>query len=238
MTMSYYNPPVTAQKKFWTVKSIVIGLLLIAAAAISGWLKPTESLADDYPEVMLEQMVPKKFDGWVLQVNNSVVAVDPSVAATLEKTYSQMLTRTYRNAAGDEIMLTIAYGREQSHDNKAHRQEVCYRAQGFTVENVRPSVANLGERSIPVTRMHAVHGTRSEPVTYWFTMGEKVVYSIAERLTVGILYSFQKKVPDGFLVRISNIADDEQRSFALQESFGRSLIEAVDQHLRRRLTGA
>ena len=48
-----------------------------------------------------------------------------------DKVYSQLLTRTYANQAGDEIMLLIAYNGAQDGVVQIHRPEVCYPASGF-----------------------------------------------------------------------------------------------------------
>jgi EpsI family protein len=218
-------------------RALVIGLIF-AAASISGtMLRPTKLLADALPAVDLERMIPRQFDDWQLVAKNSVVAVDPNVQRNLDNTYDQLLSRTYRNSKGQEILLSIAYGREQTHELKAHRQEVCYRAQGFTIKFAQPAKVVIKNTPMPVTRMFAVRAERSEPVTYWFTMGDKVLYSISERLGAGILYSFYGKIPDGFLVRVSSIADDPKSAFDIQDAFSRQLLASVSPDVRMRLSG-
>jgi EpsI family protein len=74
-------------------------------------------------------------------------------------------------------------------------------------------------RDIPVTRMHAARDERSEPVTYWFTMGDRVVLGRVERLRVQLANGFAGRVPDGMLVRISNLSGDVRGSYAAHEAF-------------------
>jgi EpsI family protein len=215
----------------------LIGLASTAAAIAGTTLKPAQMLADTLPEVDLEAMIPTRFGEWQLMEKGSVVAVDPGAQRTLESTYDQILARTYQNASGAEILLSIAYGRAQTHELKAHRQEVCYRAQGFDIRFVHPEKAVIKNHAVPITRMHAVRPERSEMVTYWFTMGDRVVYSMFERLFTGLRYGVEDKVPDGFLVRVSNIADDSVKAFATQDEFSKALLDAVDPGTRTRLSG-
>lgn len=219
-------------------RSWIIGVLLLASSVVGTALRPTKLLADSLPAVDLETMIPSHFGNWQLMERSAVVAVDPVVQRNLDTTYDQLLARTYRNSDGAEIMLTIAYGRAQTHELKAHRQEVCYRSQGFDIRFARPEDAKIKSVGLPVTRMHAVRAERSEPVSYWFTMGDKVLYSIPARLVAGIRYSFQGNVPDGFLVRVSSIGDDPDSAFATQDRFSRALLDAVDPGVRARLSGS
>ena len=55
--------------------------------------------------------------------------------AIINKIYNQTLTRTYINPRGDRIMLSIAYGRDQSDALQMHKPELCYPAQGFRLLN-------------------------------------------------------------------------------------------------------
>lgn len=215
----------------------IIGLVFVAASIGGTALRPTRLLADALPPVDLEQMVPKQFGDWRLMQKSAVVAVDPNVQRNLDNTYDQILSRTYRNTNGQEILLSVAYGREQTHELKAHRQEVCYRAQGFDIKFARPAKAPITNTAVPVTRMLAVRADRSEPVTYWFTMGDKVLYSIPERLGAGIRYSFHGQVPDGFLVRVSSVASNPGPAFEAHDAFSRQLLAAVSPDVRARLAG-
>lgn len=219
------------------LRAWALGLVFACAATAGTALKPTQMLSDTLPAVELETMIPVQFDDWKAVEKSSVVAVDPSVQRNLDATYEQLLARTYRNTKGQEVMLTVAYGRAQTHELKAHRQEVCYRAQGFEIRFVRPENAALKREPVPLSRMHAERPGRSEPVSYWFTMGDKVVYSIPERLFAGIRYSFADKTPDGFLVRISTISDQPRDAFALHDSFGKALLDGVSPEARMRLSG-
>jgi EpsI family protein len=96
---------------------------------------------------------------------------------------------------------------------------------------------NIAGRTIGATTMYAALGQRHEPVTYWFTMGDTVVMSRTERLLTQIKYSFAGVIPDGFLVRISSLGEDDAASYQAHAEFARQLIEAADEPTRVRLVG-
>jgi EpsI family protein len=162
----------------------------------------------------------------------------PDVQAKLDRLYGQVLSRTYVNAAGERMMLIVAYGGDQSDALKVHRQEACYRAQGFEIRGLAHGSLAAGERSIPVTRMLAVRGERSEPVTYWFTMGDRVVLGRLERLRVQLAEGLRGRVPDGMLVRVSSLSGDAPAAYAAQAAFVGTLLAAVPAPSATRLAGA
>jgi EpsI family protein len=148
------------------------------------------------------------------------------------------VSRSYVNSAGEQMMLTIAYGGDQSDALKAHRQEVCYTAQGFTIHGLAHGDLSAAGRTIPVTRMLAVRGERSEPVTYWFTMGERVVRGRLERLNVQLASGLAGRIPDGMLVRVSSISTDVAPAFDAQQKFVAALLAAMPEAHAARVAGA
>jgi exosortase B len=186
----------------------------------------------------LERLVPERFGDWRLDAVMEPVAPAPDVQAKLDRLYGQVLSRTYVNAAGERVMITVAYGGDQSDALKVHRQEVCYRAQGFEIRDLAHGTLATSGRAIPVTRMLAVRGERSEPVTYWFTMGDRVVLERGERLRVQLAAGMEGHIPDGMLVRISSISADPARAFAEQQAFAAALFTGVDRVDATRLIGA
>ncbi|HSW83928.1 MAG TPA: EpsI family protein, partial [Usitatibacter sp.] len=159
------------------------------------------------------------------------------VQAKLDRIYSQTVSRTYVNAAGGHMMLTVAYGGDQSDALKAHRQEVCYTAQGFTIHDLHADELAVKGGSIPVVRMLAIRDERSEPVTYWFTMGDRVVRGRLERLAVQLREGFAGRIPDGMMVRVSSISTDPGAAYAAQQAFVAALAASMPPAERARLAG-
>ena len=218
-----------------TMASILFVAMLGAAIAAPA-LKPVRA---EGPVVDLERVVPATFGDW--HIDPSIVPVPPSadVQAKLDRLYSQVVNRAYVNDAGEMVMLTIAYGGDQSDALKAHRQEKCYSAQGFEVHALEHGRLDAAGRSIPVTRMVAVRGDRVEPVTYWFTMGERVVLGRVERLRAQLASGLRGHMMDGMLVRVSSLssASDAAGAFVTQQSFATALFSAIPAAAAARFVG-
>src|SRR5437016_14591500 len=108
-------------------------MVLAAGAALA--LKPSRA-HQDTAAFDLEGVVPRSFGNWIIDPSIVPIAPAPDAQAKLDRLYSQVVSRTYVNARGERVMLVVAYGGEQSDALKAHRQEVCYAAQGFGLLNV------------------------------------------------------------------------------------------------------
>jgi len=221
-----------------------LGMALLAAALMGAAvfatvaLQPRKMLADTGPKIVLDNSVPASFGQW--RVDPDMVAMVPSSVQQekINAIYSQTLSRTYINARGQRIMLSIAYGSNQTQQMRAHRQEVCYAAQGFQISGLHSDKLVLGGVPVPVTRMVAVNGPRIEPVTYWFTMGSSVVRSYLDRQVVQLKYALSDFIPDGYLVRVSAIEADAQAAFALQTDFVNALVKELDPQVRAKLLGS
>ncbi len=114
-------------------RHLLIGLIMLAAAGLALALTPRLKVADQGLKINLEAMIPKQFGEWKLDETIAPIMFSPDVQAGLDKIYNQMLNRTYINSQGEQIMLSIAYGGEQSYSMQVHRPEMCYPAQGFQV---------------------------------------------------------------------------------------------------------
>ena len=214
---------------------MVAGVALCAAALGAIVLKPTSAAADATPD--LETIIPASFGEWVAQPNVAAIVPAPDVEANLARLYSQIVSRTYANSRGERVMLMVAYGGDQSDALKAHRQEVCYAAQGFSIRELSRGELQGFDRTIPVTRMHAVRGRRSEPVTYWFTMGDQVVLGRLERLAVQLRYGLAGTLPDGLLVRVSTFDSDPAHAYGQHGEFLSAMLDGMKRSDLPRLIG-
>ncbi|MCZ2440623.1 MAG: EpsI family protein [Burkholderiales bacterium] len=205
---------------------VFLGLALASAAGAVAW-RPRARLADSRPPVDLETLFPRAFADWRLDDRMPVQLVSPDQKAMLDKLYNQTLARTYVNAAGDRIMLSVAYGGDQSDGTRAHRPEVCYPAQGFQLSaDSRASLA-LPDRTLRVRRLVARQGGRNEPITYWIVVGDRVVLSGTEQKLAQLAYTTRGTVPDGMLVRVSSIDPTAQHAFAVQGRFVDALARGM-----------
>ena len=221
----------------WTLRlaPLAAGLAMGLTAAAAPMLKPIPS-AQPAPD--LETLVPATFGDWRIDPDMIPLAPAPDVQAKLDRLYGQVLSRTYVNSRGERMMLTVAHGGDQSDALKAHRQEVCYAAQGFEIRALQHGDLAVAGRDIPVTRMLAVRGERFEPVTYWFTMGDRVVLTRTERLRTQLANGLARRIPDGMLVRVSSITPDAPAAFAAQASFVSAILAALPAEGVTRFVGA
>jgi len=220
--------------RYWNYLAVGIAMLATAATAVA--MKPAHKQANAR-KIQLERMVPAAFGAW--KIDPTVVQVAPStdVQTSLNKLYDQIVSRTYVNDRGERIMLTIAYGGNQNDSLKAHRQEVCYSSQGFKISHLAHTTLEIGNSAIPFTRMLAVQGNRSEPVTYWFTMGDRVVLGRFERLMVQLKYGLSGEIPDGMLVRVSNLAAEPEDAYRAHIGFVHDLIGSMKKEDAANLLG-
>ena len=219
-------------------RAIVVAACMMSGLVVAEWVRPTRKLADKFGAVSLEDWFPKQFGDWRIDDSIPVLLPSPDVQAKLDAIYNQVLSRTYVNSTGDRVMLSIAYGGDQSDGTRAHRPEVCYPAQGFQILSSQPaSLAVLDGSVLPVRRLVARLGARYEPITYWIVTGERVVTSGIEQKLAQMSYGFRGIVPDGVLFRVSSIDKDYTHAFELQQQFITDLARVLDAPVRPRVFG-
>jgi EpsI family protein len=197
--------------------------------------RPTQKVADEHA-VSLVSIVPKQFGEW-REVPMAVQVVNPQTQELLDKLYSEILTRTYVNSSGYRIMLSLAYGSDQRGSLQAHKPEVCYPAQGFTVHRNEAAVLKTAHGEIPARRLYTTLGQRHEPVTYWFTVGDKASPTQLEKRLVEMRFALTGRIPDGMLFRVYSIDLDQSRAYELQAQFVTELLRAASPEGRKRLSG-
>jgi EpsI family protein len=190
------------------------------------------------PAVNLEKMIPAQFGEWH---TDSVVLeqiVSPERQVLLAKLYGQTLTRSYLDSHGTRIMLSIAYGGDQSDEMQIHRPEVCYTAQGFRVERERMDTLPTKFGSLPIKRLFAVQGSRNEPITYWIRVGDNAIsLNGLQQKWTQLRYGLTGKVADGMLVRVSSISRDDKDAYRIQDDFVREMLAAMNKEDRARIAG-
>lgn len=219
-------------------RGLALGIVMIFASGLALVARPSARMAERRAPVNLETAVPASFGDWRIDTSIVPIAVSPDVQAKLDKIYNQTLSRTYINAAGQRIMLSIAYGGDQSNDeSQVHRPEYCYTAQGFQVRSNVISKAVTGYGELAVRRLLAVQGPRSEPITYWITIGDSATLPGVGRKLAQIAYGLRGTVPDGVLVRVSSIDESTDFAYGLQDQFVAQMLKAVDPETRMRIAG-
>ena len=213
-------------------------LALMCAASVGAIVaRPSIKLADEGPAISLEAMIPKQFGDWREEPLRNVQVVNPQTQELLDKLYSQILARTYVNSGGYRVMLSLAYGSDQRGSLQAHKPEVCYPAQGFVLQKNETGLLVTTFGDIPVRRLFTTLGSRPEPVTYWFTVGDKVVQGTTQKRLQDLKFGLTGRIPDGMLFRVSSIDPDQTRANQMQDTFVKQLLQAVSPAERKRLSG-
>ena len=219
------------------LKHLFTGLAMLAGAGLAIALTPTHSTVDQGPKPNLETLVPEAFGEWKMDETVVPITVSPEVAQTLSILYDQTLSRTYEDAEGNRIMLSLAYGGNQSRALQVHKPEVCYTAQGFTVSGLVKQDLSLKSVHVPVMRLVGQQGERVEPITYWIRIGDDIARGWIEQNKYRFLYGLAGKVPDGLLFRVSNISPDTGTSYQLHDQFIRDMLEAMSADAQKMLIG-
>ncbi len=221
-----------------TRKAYLLLVLMLCAAAVALRIKPTHRLADDKPPVVLAKLIPSAFGEWKQIDTGAQQIINPQERKILSELYSQTLSKIYVNASGYRIMLSIAYGGDQSRDLGVHRPEVCYVAQGFALSKKEKVSLQIGNTEVPAMHLETHFGPRKEPVTYWIRVGEQVVRGNLELGLARLSYGVKGQIADGLLYRVSSIDADAQTAFKHQEAFSRDLALAMRAADRPALLGA
>jgi exosortase B len=217
-----------------------VSLLMPAVAwPLGAWLKPTHRTADIAGAIDLQAQLPLALPGWRLDPSVVPVLPDPRTQATLEAAYAQVVARTYIDAWGRRVMLSVAYGDDQGADaTAAHRPEFCYRSLGFEVEVGERRTLALAGRTLTVQRLLARRDLRIEPVSYWMTLDRTAALPGWDRKRKQLAYGLRGWIPDGMVVRLSTLDAAGEGAYALLDGFATAWHDTLPPRLRARYFGA
>ena len=217
--------------------ALIAATLMVAGAALSHYGRPTVYLADQIGKPDLEVLFPKAFGHWKIDTNWPVILPPPDVQAALDAIYNQVLSRTYVNPTGQQVMLSVAYGGDQYDGTAAHRPEACYPAQGFAITFNEPRVQALAQGNMGVRTLVAKLGARNEPITYWVVVGDKIATTGVEQKLAQLRYGMRGVIADGMLVRVSSIDTDVEQAHRVQSGFIADMAAALPEQARSRVFG-
>jgi EpsI family protein len=231
-------PPAPPARGLPLATAVLAAALLISALPAAHWLRPTQRTADVKGAIDLAVQVPARFGDWREDTGQVPLLPDPALQATLDSIYSQVLARTYVNSRQQRVMLSIAYGNDQSSEATAvHRPEFCYRSQGFTVTDAGLASVPLASHTLQVQRLVAQLSGRYEPISYWVTLDETATLPGLRRKLQQINYGVQGFIADGMVLRVSTVGLPEAQAFELQDRFVAQLNGALPERLRARFFG-
>lgn len=209
----------------------MVVLFFVTCFLAASWLTPHLTWFEHIGSPQFEQIIPKQFGDWVMvsDVDNGTV-VDPELQEAVNNLYSQVVSRVYlQKTTGRHIMLSLAYGDNQTFSKQLHRPEACYSSQGFKIENLREENIQVVGRPIVVNRMTATVSSRIEQVTYWIRVGDKIISGPATALNKARMgMGLKGYVADGLLFRVSEVSEDDQLSNPLQDQFINDFLRVLN----------
>jgi EpsI family protein len=207
-------------------RDLLIGGGCLAAAAGAEAMRPRDRMSL-LGSAKLEDAIPRRFGGW--QEREAEGLITPTSENSLAaKLYTQSVGRFYAGPDDAIVMMLIAYGDTQSDSLQLHRPEVCYPAFGFNLVRNQATALRIADRTaIPARNLTAVAPQRTEQITYWTRIGEYLPVSNSEQREMKLRTAFQGIIPDGVLVRLSNVVGDAAAAFALNERFAADLVQAI-----------
>ncbi|MCV2370148.1 exosortase-associated protein EpsI, B-type [Roseateles oligotrophus] len=218
--------------------ALVVMAAMLGSAALADWARPTIKVSDSFKNFKLDAVFPKSFGDWRVDENLPVIVPPPDQQAQLDKIYNQTLARTYVNREGARVMLSVAYGGDQSDGLTVHVPDVCYVSQGFRMGETRDATLQVsGDIVIPVRHLMMTMGPRLEVVTYWVLMGDEATTSNTQRKWVSIRYGLKRQIPEGMLIRVSSINPEMDKAIPLHKDFINQLMLAMPENQRDRVIG-
>ncbi len=217
-----------------TRRKFALGLAFASVAGVAAARQPSKNV-DYLGKVKLEDVLPEKVGRWTF-VSNSGLVVPPEdqLARAL---YSQLLTRTYMDEAGNGIMLLVAQSGSQSGILQIHRPEFCYTAGGYTLTPSVPHSVQLPGRELPALSISATREARTEQIVYWTRIGNHLPTSWTQQRLAVAMDNLKGFIPDAVMVRVSTYGNDKRLAYADVDEFIRALMAKVTPQVRRVLIG-
>lgn len=223
---------------------VKVGMLMLAATfmlgsvAASEWFKPSLHWSDAIGTPVYTDLMPMQFGAWQARERQSRVLVNPVQEDNLMRLYTETLARTYvHQPTGRIIMLSVAYGKDQSTDTQLHTPDQCYPSQGFRIEQRQEYDMRTPWGTIPAVRLQTTRGAQhTEPVTYFIRVGDGLARGSKDRNLARLQMATKGYLVDGMLFRVSE-ATKRADSFELQEQFILELLDSIGENGRRRVIG-
>ncbi|MGH6649309.1 exosortase C-terminal domain/associated protein EpsI [Aquabacterium sp.] len=212
--------------------------IMVGSVAAAELLKPRKYWANVIGEPHYAALVPPQFGDWQELPYAQKSVVNPVQEETLMRLYSETFARTYlHRPTGRRLMLSIAYGRDQSNDTQLHTPEACYPSQGFRIEERTEHTVKSRFGDIESVRLVTTLGPRrTEPLTFFVRVGDGVARGSRSRNEARVKMALQGYRVDGMLFRVSEVTW-RQDPFELQDRFIQDLLNALDPQARRSLIG-
>ena len=223
------------------IRHWLVVFFMASCFAVAWWLTPKATWFAHIGSPQFEQITPKQFGDWVEVIDaEGGTIIDPEQQDAINKLYTQTVSRTYvQQASGRRIMLSLAYGDNQTFSKQLHRPEACYSSQGFKIENLHEKKLQVAGQPLVVNRMTSVIGSRVEQVSYWIRIGDKVISGPPTALNMARMgMGLKGYVADGLLFRVSEVSEDAESAYLLQNQFINDFLQALSPAQQAMMVGS
>ena len=211
-------------------RAVFMALAMLGAALAAIALRPGR-LPAPAPTVQLESALPHRFNGWQGH------AVADGMGLPGGRT-GQWLVRQYVNQEGEGVLLSVTLVNDAGDALEARLAEDEMARLGSQVVRVTRDRLRLPGRSVPVTRVMAARGSRYEPMTYWITIGDRVVRGRMEWLGAQVVQGLSGRPVQVIEVRVSSVVTEMSQGFAGHDRFIKMLVAEMPAAGVNRLLGA
>jgi EpsI family protein len=218
-------------------RDLLVGSACLAAGGAAFALTPRRRLSRG-GSASLEQVTPLQVGDWSSR-NVSGLAPPSTDGGLVAELYDEVVERVYRHAAtGEQIMMLLAHGPNQSDELQLHRPESCYPAFGFALSDSQPLTLAIGAgASLPARRFVAEAAGQRECVLYWTRIGDFLPTSSGAQRMARLRSAMEGFVCDGLLARFSGVNADAAPIFATLERFVPDFLGAVAARARPAFIG-
>ena len=215
-------------------------VFMLACFFFATWLTPQEKWFEHVGQPQFEQIIPPGFADWAQVPDGSnTLIVNPQQQEALDDLYTQIVSRTYvQQSTGRRLMLSLAYGDNQTFSKQLHRPESCYSSQGFKIQALHAEQILANGHKIELQRMTAQVSDRQEQVSYFIRIGDRVVSGPPTNVNLARMHMGLKGyIADGLLFRVSEISDDDNSSQQLHDQFINDLLKTLSPAQQAMLIG-
>ena len=234
MATSWLTPAVLPRGRAW----MAAGIMLLALLA-GKLMQPHHLWTEQIGHPVYAATLPSQFGDWKRSEIGVPAVINPVQSEMLDRIYSETVAASYiQQSTGRVLILSIAYGRNQSSDTQLHTPEMCYGAQGFKVGDSKVEHLTTPWGALSVRQVPTSMGTRSEPLTYFVRNARRVTTdgSLSRNLA-RMEVALRGYIGDGLLVRVSEITSRDD-SFAVQAHFLTDFLGALTPAQRALYIGA
>jgi EpsI family protein len=221
------SPPATALIRR---RHFLVGGALTAASGLAIARQPTAHFRA-IEGSKFESWVPAKFGSWSVVGSSGVVLPPPD--ALRDRLYDNLVTRVYMNESAPPVMFLLAYNNLQDGVVQVHRPEVCYPVGGFELSEVRKVPLRALGKILPANAFSARAANRTEQVVYVTRLGGTYPRSWAEQRWAVIQENLAGRIPDGMMMRVSLLGEDQAKALETLLTFAAEFLAASPDVLRK-----